>query len=124
MKGTSVTRTLHALSFFAVAFLLAARASHAQTNTGSIRGVVTDAQGAGTADVQIVARDLETNIQRAAVTNASGFYFLGGLRPTRYDVSARRLGFAASTRTVRVQVGQTLDVNFQLAQTGVQLSAV
>lgn len=53
----------------------------AQTSTGSIRGTVTDAQGAPVADVQIIARELETNVQRTTTTNASGFYFLGASVP-------------------------------------------
>ena len=96
----------------------------AQTSTGNIRGTVTDAQGAPVADAQVAARDVETNVQRSATTSAAGFYYLGGLRPARYELTVRRLGFQPQTRTVQLQIGQTLDIDFQTGQTSVQLEVV
>ena len=117
--GVSLSFAL-ALLFATVAVTRAA----AQTSTGNIRGTVSDAQGAPVADAQVTARDLETGVQRSASTSVTGFYYLGGLRPARYELSMRRIGFEPQTRTVQLPIGQTLDVDFQTGQATVQLGAV
>lgn len=124
MRALRVRNSLRTWLLLSVAALFAVGTAGAQTSTGNLRGTVTDAQGTPTADAQVTARDLETNVQRSATTSSTGFYYLGGLRPARYELSVRRLGFAQQTRTVQLQIGQTLDVDFQLAETGVQLGAV
>jgi hypothetical protein len=96
----------------------------AQTTTGTLRGYVRGPGGAPVTDAQVGARDVETNQTRGATTNAAGFYNIGGLRPSTYEVTVRRIGFEPQTRTVRVQIGQTLDINFQVGETAVTLEAV
>jgi outer membrane receptor protein involved in Fe transport len=96
----------------------------AQTVTGTVRGYVIGAGGTPVSDAQVAARNTATNQQRNASTSAEGAYTLGGLRPGVYEISVRRIGFAPQTRTVQVQVGQTLDQNFTVGQTATQLSAV
>jgi hypothetical protein len=111
----------------ALASALSAAVAGAQTATGNLRGYVTSgggSAGAAVPDAQVVARALDNNAQRGTVTNASGFYYMGGLRPGRYEVSARRVGFSPTTRTITLQIGQTLDLNLPLAETAVTLSAV
>lgn len=103
---------------------LARAVLRAQTVTGTVRGVVRNAGGAGVGDVQVAARNTATNQTRGALTSASGTYTLGGLRPGTYALTIRRIGFAPQTRPVTVQVGQTLDVNFVLAEQVAQLSEV
>ena len=97
---------------------------HAQTTTGTIRGVVTGTGGAPVGDVQVVARDVETNVSRGAVTNSQGVYSIGGLRPAGYEVVARRIGMAPATRNVRLQIGQSITLNIQLGEAAVQLTEV
>src|SRR5688500_40870 len=72
----------------------------AQTFTTNLRGYVRSPAGAPVADAQVIARDVETNQRRATTTNATGYYYLGGLRPGQYEVSLRRLGFAAQSRPI------------------------
>lgn len=96
----------------------------AQTTTGSIRGVVTGSDGAPVAGASVVARSLETNTQRTAITTETGFYYLGGLRPGPYEVRVEMLGYGAQTRTVRLAIGQTLDLGFTLAPEAVALEAI
>ena len=107
-----------------VALSCLANPAAAQTSTGNIRGTITDAQGAPATDVQITARDSATNVQRSTTSSSSGSYYLAGLRPSRYQVTVRRIGFEPQTRTVELRIGQTLDVDFRLNQTGVQLTEV
>ena len=97
----------------------------AQTSTGSIRGRITDGQGTAVSEAQVIARDVETNVQRAATTSPTGYYFLAGLRPARYELTVRRLGYTPpAPRAVQVQIGQTLDIDMRLQQAGVQLGGV
>ena len=96
----------------------------AQTSTGAVRGYVTATGGAPISDVQVVAKLASTNEMRAATTNAAGFYYLPGLRPGVYEVSIRRVGLQAQTRTVQLPIGQTLDMNFATSEVAAQLSTV
>jgi hypothetical protein len=95
----------------------------AQTVTGAIRGYVL-AGGAPVADAQVGARNTATNQQRNTLTSANGAYTLGGLRPGVYELTVRRIGYAPATRTVQVQVGQTLDQDFAVGATAQTLTAV
>ena len=96
----------------------------AQTQTSNLRGYVTNPSNAPVSDVQVAVRLTTTNQTRGTTTNASGFYFVGGLRPGTYEVTARRVGFAPQTRTIQLQIGQTVDLNLRVAETAVQLSTV
>jgi hypothetical protein len=98
--------------------------ANAQTTTGSIRGVVYGTGGAPVPDAQVGVRDLETNQARGAVTNASGAYYIAGLRPAPYEVTARRIGLTPQTQNVRLLIGQTIDLNFSLGEATVTLTTV
>ena len=108
----------------AFAAMIVASPLEAQTSTGSVRGYVRAAGGTPVANAQVVARNPATNQQRGVTTSEDGAYTLGGLRPGVYDLSVRRIGFAPQNRTVTVQVGQTLDVNFEVGQTATQLEGM
>ncbi|HEV8362646.1 MAG TPA: TonB-dependent receptor [Gemmatimonadaceae bacterium] len=101
-----------------------ARTADAQTTTGSIRGYVKGEGGVAIADAQISVRNQAMGLTRGAMTNASGFYNIPGLRPATYEVSVRRLGFTAQSRTVDVGIGQSVTVDIQLPAAATQLSAV
>ena len=114
---TSAAALLLAVTLFATAAL-------AQTTTGAVRGYVRSAGGAPVADAQVAARNTATNQLRGATTSATGAYTLGGLRPGVYELSARRIGLSPQTRTVTVQIGQMLDVSFEMGQAATQLAGV
>ena len=96
----------------------------AQTSTGSIRGTVTDSAGAPLAGAEVVAVSTASGVQRNAGTNSRGFYSLSGLTPATYQLSVRHIGSAPAARSVQVQVGQTLTLDFGLASTALQLQEV
>ena len=98
--------------------------AEAQTTTGSIRGYVRGEGGVPIADAQVSVRNPAMGLTRGALTNESGSYNIPGLRPATYDVTVRRLGFTAQSRTVDVGIGQTISVDIQLATAATQLSAV
>jgi hypothetical protein len=96
----------------------------AQTSTGSIRGTVTDPGGTPLAGAEVIALNSATGVQRNAATNDRGFYSLSGLTPASYQLTVRQIGSAPVAQSVRVQVGQTLTLDFRLASAAVQLEEV
>ena len=96
----------------------------AQTTTASIRGFVTGPGGGPVNDAQVTARLTATNQTRTTTTNASGFYYLGGLTPGAYEISVRRLGLQPQTRSLQLTIGQTVDLNFSATEIVAQLSNV
>lgn len=98
--------------------------ANAQNTTGNIRGYVRGPNATIITDAQIAARNVELGQTRTVGTNSSGFYNIPGLRPGRYEVTIRRLGFTAQTRTVNVPIAQTVTLDVQLVEAATQLSAV
>lgn len=77
----------------AVALLLSAGTSIAQTYYGTIRGTVTDATGALAPGVEVTLTNIDTNISQKVVSNEAGNYVAPNLTPGAYRVSAEKAGF-------------------------------
>ena len=106
-----VSRVLPRLALFG---LLLTPFAYSQT-LGTVTGEVKDATGAVVAGVEIAARNTETNVVRAVVTNESGLYTIPALNPGMYEVKAVKAGFKAASRTgIELQVQQTARVDFTL----------
>lgn len=89
----------------------------AQEQTGNIQGVVKDRSGGVIPGVEITA----TSEQRTmtAISDEIGYYRFMNLLPGLYTVSAKITGFQPVTRgDVTVQLGRTLQVNFDLTPAG------
>ena len=106
------------------AALAVTSSASAQTTTGMIRGYLRGTAGAAVASGQVTARNAEMGVTRTATASDEGFYSIAGLRPGTYTLEARRIGFQPQSRTVTVQIGQTLDQNFDLTTTAAQLASV
>jgi hypothetical protein len=104
--------------------IVSARSAMAQTSTGTVRGTVTGSNGTGLADAQIAARNVESGVVRSTTSREEGMYVLPGLVPATYDLTVRRIGTAAVTRRVVVQIGATQIQNFTLADRPTQLQNV
>lgn len=96
----------------------------AQTTTGSVRGYVTDSNGAAIEGAQVLARNLATAEVRQTTSDVHGFYALLGLTPGTYEVTVRRIGYGPHTGTVRVSVGQMLSANYALGQAPVTVTGI
>ncbi|HTL97039.1 MAG TPA: carboxypeptidase-like regulatory domain-containing protein, partial [Gemmatimonadaceae bacterium] len=107
-------RSLFGTSAIALAMVLVHGAAAAQTTTGSIRGYVTNSAGAPLSGARLEAKNLSNGVTRFGLTRDNGFYTLPGLTPGSYEVAAKRIGSAPSTRNVQVRVGEDLALNFQL----------
>jgi len=93
--------------------------SYAQTATATIVGTVLDPQGAVVANANIVARNVDTGIERSTKSTSEGLYRFGNLPPGVYDVRVEAQGFAkAEAKAVKLQVGEQRDVNFGLLVSG------
>ena len=103
--------------------VLAVGSASAQTSTGTVQGTVTSG-GIPVPDAQILARNVESGIQRGTVSHDQGFYVLPGLIPGTYDVTVRRIGSSPITRRVLVQIGAIKVEDFPLTEQAAQLGQV
>ncbi|MCU1238121.1 MAG: Outer rane receptor for ferrienterochelin and colicin [Candidatus Solibacter sp.] len=95
----------------------------AQESRGSITGQATDSSGAAVPRVKISAVNTATKVTASATTNSTGTYTIFYLIPGTYDLTAELSGFATiERRGVEVQVGDKLDINFQLQVAGTATS--
>src|SRR5687767_7559540 len=73
--------------------------SSAQTASGTILGLVRDAQDAAIPGAKITVTHTGSNISRMFTTGSSGSYTIPFLAPGTYDVSAEAPGFRRASRT-------------------------
>jgi len=80
----------------------------AQNPTGSIRGTVTDQQGAVILNATVTATSKATGDARKVNTGSDGIYAIENLLPGEYDVKVEAQGFATQNITsLVVQTGST-----------------
>jgi hypothetical protein len=96
----------------------------AQTTTGSIRGRVLNDQGQPVAAVVVTALNTETGLSRTALSNNEGLYAILLVPPGEYQVSSEVLGFAEETKQVRVGIGSSSTVNFDLRIQAVEVEGL
>src|SRR6476661_6138859 len=114
------TRSTFTLALIVCATLLPRVAGAQAAATGSIEGIVTDASGGVLPGVAVVVKNMDTNVTRDVVTDASGRYRASALQPGRYEVSVTLSGFqAAPIGDIAVQVGQTAPVDVKMRPAGV-----
>ncbi|HKV40468.1 MAG TPA: TonB-dependent receptor [Blastocatellia bacterium] len=91
------------LSVAAVA--LVALTAFAQNPTGSIRGTVTDEQGAVVPKAVVTITNKATGDVRILTSSDGGTYSAENLLPGQYDIKVEATGFSTVVKTVTVQVG-------------------
>ncbi len=97
--------------------LLAAALSVAQTDTSSLQGRVTDAQGAAVSGAQVSLTNQATGAQRKVQSTADGAYQFNLIPPGRYDVEASAPGFRTFHDVgvpVDVAAPARLDIKFEV----------
>jgi hypothetical protein len=101
----------------AASLFLFASAAAGQQGTSELRGRVLDAQGAVLPGVTVTVRNQDTGMFRETVSNPDGTYFVTGIVPGAYEITAELQGFKKfSRRDVRLEVGKTttLDLDLQV----------
>lgn len=78
------------------------------TNSGDIRGTVTDSSGAVIPDVSITVTNLATGVVRTVKTNGSGLYDSNSIVVGAYEVRFEKEGFQTFERSrISLQVGDS-----------------
>src|SRR5687768_9724588 len=99
-----------------LAVLFAAGTAAAQQGTSEVRGRVVDPQGAVLPGVSVTVRNQDTGMFRETVSNDDGTYFVSGIVPGSYEISAELQGFKKyNRRDLRLEIGKTLTLDVPLA---------
>src|SRR5271154_3014597 len=118
---TLATTLLMALAILMFSSLLAV----AQTNQGSIAGVVVDSTGAVVPDAKLTATEKNTGTVYQTVTTSSGSYRFPNVRIGSYDLTVTAAGFKSQTLTgILVQVATTAALDIKLSPGAVSESIV
>src|SRR5581483_7749075 len=97
------------------AALLGSALCFAQSNTGSISGVTSDAQGGVVAGVQITVTDEGTGVRSRVKTNDAGFFSIPNLPIGTYTLEAETAGFRRYVRPgIVLGTSQVLEINPRL----------
>jgi hypothetical protein len=86
----------------------------AQTATSSLRGIVTDSQGAVVAGVTVTLESRETGFHQVHMTDKEGGYQFQQVQPATYTFRVELPGFATETSVVQLLVSQPVTLNIQL----------
>jgi hypothetical protein len=110
----------------AAAVLLPSHLFGQGVTTGSIAGIVADAQGAPVPNASVVAVHVPSGTQYRAISRGSGTYTLPNVRVGGpYTLTATFLGFQPGTRqNVFVALGETQRIDFALERSATQLAGV
>ncbi|MGH9851612.1 MAG: carboxypeptidase-like regulatory domain-containing protein, partial [Blastocatellia bacterium] len=65
----------------------------AQTTNGSIRGTVTDQNGAVMPNAAVIVKNVETGFERRLTTREEGTYLADNLPPGEYEIQIESRGF-------------------------------
>jgi Carboxypeptidase regulatory-like domain len=106
-KGEGLMRKAVHVAIACCLLLCVARVGLAQnTNSGDIRGTVTDPSGAVLPGVSVTVTNQDTGVVREFVTNSDGLYDTNSILPGNYTISFSKDGFQKLVRgPIALQVG-------------------
>jgi hypothetical protein len=102
-----------ACGFVAVSSVPAAY-GQATNAAGAIQGTIGDPKGAILPGATVTITNVDTTAQKVLVTDSNGFYSIASLVPGRYRIAVTAPGFATTTATVTVQIGNTTNGDIKL----------
>ena len=103
------------LSFVLITLCCASVLCFAQSDRGSVSGIVTDPSGSGIPGVKVTTTNIAMGTQSSTVTTSSGNYTIPQLAAGQYSVTAIAPGFAELIRSgITVLVGQTARVDLNM----------
>ncbi len=94
--------------------LLPAGLMVAQTDTGRVRGTVTDPKGAILSDAGVTLSSLDTGRKQTATTNSDGSFDFDAVPRGHYKVEVGQTGFKSASAELTLEVSQVREINFQL----------
>ena len=84
-------------------------------NYASVSGRVTDQTGSVVSGAQVTARETETNVITAQLTDQDGRFRFPYLKVGQYEIKVQRPGFAVASRSVTLTVGSAFELPVSLA---------
>ena len=119
MTNPAVNFIKRAASLTVIAIILAVPA-FAQSNTGSITGVITDQNGAVVPNASVTVTNQGTNEKRTVQADGEGRYDIPSLPTGIYTIEASGSGFSAtSVKDLRLAVGDRARADVTMAAGGV-----
>ncbi len=113
--STRINSTFLVTGLALLSLLLAAPPCSAQTDQGSITGVVQDTSGALIPNAQVTATNIDTGLALKTTSNGSGVFVFSPLKIGNYTVTASSTGFQTVTReNLHLDIQQRLNVGFTL----------
>ena len=98
-----------------IAVFFSAAISLAQTNTGQIKGVVKDHDGAAIPGALVTVTSVGSNIQVVRETDTAGAFLFPSLRVGECKLSVSARGFKQLTKTgIELRIGQVIDLELAL----------
>src|SRR5579862_17565 len=95
--------------------LVMAGAAGAQTESGTISGLVTDPMGALIANAQVQLQSVEHGTVTTVTTNNAGIYLFAGVQPGQYQLQVDKPGFKqVNMLGLIVNVQDHIEQNFRL----------
>jgi carboxypeptidase family protein/TonB-dependent receptor-like protein len=87
----------------------------AQVNSASLTGLVTDPAAAAIAGTKVLVKNVATNAEYTATTEASGYYTFATLPIGKYTLAVEAQGYKRAVReSVVLEVGQKARIDFTL----------
>src|SRR5258705_4158035 len=93
------------------------------TNLGTIRGTVTDANGALIPNAAVQVTDQTTGISRDITTNSEGNYEAAALKPGTYKVTVTAMGFKTTSIDAILSGSDTVRADVKI-EVGAQTESV
>ena len=100
-----------------LALVVAGSAFGQSSTTATMRGKITNAQGNSVGNAEINAVETQTGFVHTVHSRPDGSYTLAGLTPGLYNIVVAAQGYEPKSQDVTVLVGQTLDLNINMAPT-------
>ncbi len=93
---------------------------HANAQSASLQGMVTDPSGAAVPEASVTLKNAETDSQRIILTGAQGHYLFVQVPPGKYSLTVEKPGFAVTNKTglvLQVNTPASLDLQLELGKT-------
>jgi hypothetical protein len=117
------TQAITSLIFICAATLTAL--AQADVSSATVKGTVTDPQGAAVPNAAIAVKDLDQGTVRTATTDSSGEFQIRPVRPGLHDITVEAKGFAQYLlKDIQLTVGQTASFDIKLQVAGVRTEMV
>ena len=111
--GPSFLRFMATLALMCAATIFAL--GQADVSSATVKGTVTDQQGAAVAGATVTAKNIDQGTTRSDTTNADGEFQILALRPGVYEISVKAQGFAQYLiKDSQLTVGQTANYSIKL----------